>query len=126
MSGNLLVFAGSLAGVGFLVFVSWALGLGRNARISGESEARELADNAICGFAARTVTLDAAGRGALLQDNDGRILLLAPHGAQFAGRLLEPATRVSHKGGRLTIDGTTLDLGDAAGAWAARLKALDS
>jgi len=133
MSGQLLVFAGSLAGILFLVLLSYALGLGRDARIADAREARELADNAICGFEARDIAIDAAGRGALLQDGAGRILLLAPHGVNFAARLLERATRTTREGGRLIIfsaDPTfpvaSLELGAVAGTWERRLKALDS
>lgn len=125
MSGQLVVFAGSLAGVAVLILIAWALGLGRGARIADEGEARELADNAIVGFEPVEIAIDAQGRGALLADAEGRIMLLAPHGANFAARLLE-AVPVSRKGGHFTIDGITLDLGDAAGAWEKRLARLDS
>jgi hypothetical protein len=126
MTGQLLVFVGSLAGVGLLILISRALGLGSDARIADEDEARDLADNAICGFDARSVTLDERGQGALLEDAEGRIMLLAPHGAHFAARLLDSTSRATRKGARLTIDGTALELGDAAGTWEKRLARLDS
>lgn len=126
MGGQLLVFAGSLAGIALLVLAAKALGLGRGAQIADEAEARELADNAICGFDAATVILDTNGQGALLDDAQGRIILLKPHGAQFAAQLLEHALAVTRDGSRLTIAGTTLELGDAARAWEERLKRLDS
>ncbi len=124
MNGQLLTFAGSLAAVVILVLASWALGLGRGARIVDESEAQELADNAICGFEVEEVALDAGGHGALLLDGKGRIMLLAPHGAQFAARLLDGAARTARDGARLTVDSVTLDLGAAAGAWETRLRRL--
>ena len=133
MTGDLLVFAGSLAGVLLLVLISRLLGLGRDARIADEAEARELADNAITGFEATDVVLDHAGRGALLRDSDGHIVLLAQHGVNFAARLLGAATRVTRDGERLIITSSdttfrvaTLDLGKAAETWAARIDALDS
>jgi hypothetical protein len=125
MSTSLLVFAGSLAGIVFLVVVSFALGLGRGVRIADEAEARELADNAVCGFDAVEVALDSAGRGALLRNGEGHILLLKPHGAQFAALALDTAAPVSRDGAQLTVAGVALDLPDA-GAWETRLKALDS
>ena len=125
MSGQLVVFAGSLAGVAVLILFAWLLGLGRGARIADENEARELADNALVGFEAVEIALDAQGCGALLADADGRIMLLTPHGANFTARLIE-AARTSREGGRLTIDGIPLDLGDSAGAWENRLMRLNS
>ena len=126
MTGQLLVFAGSLAGVGVLILISRALGLGRDARITDEDEARELADNAICGFDVRAIALDTRGHGALLTDAEGRIVLLAPHGAHFAARLLDRSTRATREDSRLTVEGTTLELGDDAGAWEKRLASLNS
>ena len=126
MTGQLLVFAGSLAGVGLLILISRALDLGRNARITDEKEARELADNAVCGFEARAITLDARGRGALLADAQGRIMLLAPHGAHFAARLLDRSTRTAREDSHLTVEGATLELGDDAGAWEKRIASLNS
>jgi hypothetical protein len=126
MSGQLAVFAGSLAGIALLVLISLALGLGRGARIADEAEAHELADNAICGFEASEVTLDAAGRGALLRNAAGSVLLLKPHGALFAAQLLDGSAHATREGTSLTVAGATLDLGDAAGAWEKHFERLDS
>ena len=121
MSGDLLVFAGSLAGVAVLVLASRLLGLGSDAKIADESEARELAENAVPGFDPHEVALDATGRAALVRDRPGRIVLLAPHGARFVGRLLAGPPDAARRGGRLTVNGVTLELGSEAAAWAARL-----
>ncbi len=130
MSGQLLVFAGSLVGVAFLVLVSWWLGLGRGARIAGEAEARELADNALCGFSAEHVTLAIDGRGALLADSRNRIMVLVPHGALFVARLLDETACALRAGTQLTVTGSdptfpamTLDLGHEAEAWERRINA---
>ncbi|OJW68741.1 MAG: hypothetical protein BGO57_14105 [Sphingomonadales bacterium 63-6] len=130
MNGQLLVFAGSLAGVLFLVLVAKYLGLGSDARIADEAEARELADNALCGFSASEIVLASGGKGALLRDGQGRIMLLAPHGAQFAGRLLDRDTAVSRDGTCLTLtlsDRTfppvSMDFGPEAEAWERRITA---
>lgn len=130
MNGQLLVFAGSLAGVIFLVLVAKYLALGSDARIADEAEARELADNALCGFSASETVLATGGKGALLRDGQGQIMLLAPHGARFAARLLDRDIAVSRDGTRLTLilsDRTfppvSMDFGDQAEAWERRITA---
>jgi hypothetical protein len=131
MSGELLKFLGSILAVGGLVAIAWRLRLGGSgAALADEGEARELADNAICGFAAAEVALDARGKGALLRDGDGRIVLLRPHGVHFAARLLDRASTVKRAGPILTIaTGETtfapaqIDLGDAAETWDNRIAA---
>jgi hypothetical protein len=129
MSAELLQFGGSLVAVALLVLVAWRMRLGGDPEIADEAEARELADNALCGFEAERVALDRAGRGALLRDRAGRILLLAPHG--FVGRLLDSRAEARVEGGRLVIAigerwqaPATLELADAA-AWCAAVQALD-
>lgn len=131
MTGQVIIFAGSLAGVTLLVLAVWWLGLGPAPVIPDEASARLLAEDAICGFAACDVALDAAGHGALVSNGDGRIILLAPHGAHFAARLLDPASRAKRSGNTLSITTgearfapTSLDLGPAAAAWEQRLAAL--
>ncbi len=127
----LLQFAGSLAAVALLVLAVWLLRLGGEAHIAGEAEARELADNAVCGFEAAAIALDRAGRGALLRDCDGRIVLLAPHGNRFVGRLLDGRARARLEGERLTVATgerrlapVSLEVADAA-TWCAAIEALD-
>jgi hypothetical protein len=131
MTAKLLQFAGSLAAVAMLVLVAWRLKLGGEARIADEAEARELADNALCGFAPEAIALDRAGRGALLRDVAGRIMLLAPHGNRFVGRLLDGRARSHAEGERLTVTvgearlaPTTLEVADAA-AWSRAIEALE-
>jgi hypothetical protein len=134
MSGELVKFLGSLLAVATLIAIAWRLKLGTDGpRIAGTAEACELADDAVCGFVAKEVALDAGGRGALISDCEGRILLLAPHGVHFAARLLNVDSRADCLGGSLSI--TTgernfppilLELGDVAEAWARRIDALDS
>lgn len=133
MEGELLKFGGSLAAISLLVLIAWWLGLGGRARIADEAEARALADDAVCGFEAVEIALDADGRGALLCDAQGRIMLLAPHGVKFAARLLDSGVTVERDGNRLVIAAAgqgfpkvSLELGEAAGAWDKRLAALSS
>jgi hypothetical protein len=130
MAAKLLQFAGSLAAVLALVVVAWRLRSGE-ATIADEAEARELADNALCGFDAESVALDRAGRGALLRDRAGRIMLLAPHGNRFIGRVLDGHARAHLEDDRLTVTvgearltPATLELPDAP-AWCRAIGALD-
>jgi hypothetical protein len=132
MSGELLKFLGSLLAVGAIVAIAWRLRLGGGgATLTSEAEVGELADNAICGFAAAEVVLDAQGKGALLRDEEGRILMLRPHGAHFAARLLDRESTVNRAGpiltiatGEATFAPARLNLGDTAEAWDERIAAL--
>jgi hypothetical protein len=126
-----LQFAGSLAAVAFLVLLAWRLRLGGEPEIAGETEARELADNALCGFQATEIALDRAGRGALLRDAAGRIVLLAPHGNRFVGRLLDARASARLRDDRLEVTtgerrfaAAVLDIANAA-AWCRAIDALD-
>jgi len=131
MTADLLKFGGSLAAITVLVLIAWRMRLGGTARLADEAEARELADNAICGFEAVEIGLDSERKGALLADAEGRLLLLAPHGVHFAARLLEPGSKAKSDGPLLSIMTTNstfplvqLQLGDAAQAWERRIAAL--
>lgn len=133
MTALALQFGLSLVGIVVLWLIARALGLGGDPRIRGEARARDLAEAAICGFAAQDVTVDRAGIGALLRDADGRILLLRRHGSRFVSRLIESHADIRLDQNFLTI-GTgearfgrvTLDLGREAQVWAARLRGLDA
>lgn len=121
--------AGSLIAILVLAWIAHRLGLGGDARIRNEDEARALADEAIHGFEPTEVAIDKAGMGALCRDAAGRVLLLRRHGSHFASRLLD-----SHADTRLdrsfltlaTADrrfgSVTFDLGDKAAIWAASLR----
>jgi hypothetical protein len=130
MVSQLLQFAGSIAAVLLLVVVAWRLRLGGEARIADEAEARVLADDTLCGFEAESVALDRAGRGALLRDAAGRIMLLSVHGNRFVGRVLDARSRTRLEGDRLTITvgearlaSAMLELADAP-AWCRAIDAL--
>lgn len=107
--------------------------LGGDRRIRSEAEARELADEIMTGFDPVEIAIDRAGYGALLRDQDGRIMVLRRHGAHFAGRLLDrrPSARLDQN--LLTIEAedrpfgaVTLDLGRQAQVWAASLRRLEA
>lgn len=121
----------SLLAILAIYAVARALGLGSDVRIRDEAHARELAEEAICGFRPVEVALDRARIGALLRDGSGRVLLIRRHGAHFAARLL-----TTHAGVQLdrhflilsTDDPRfgmiTLDLGPQAQVWASSLRRL--
>ncbi|MHA6332540.1 hypothetical protein ACXYL9_02560 [Qipengyuania sp. CAU 1752] len=116
-----LQLVGSLVAIVALAGLARWLGLGREPRLADEDAARRAADEAFDGFEPLRCGLDQDGRGALLEDAEGRILLLKPHGNFFAGRLLGPVARANRADNTLTIDGgerrfgkVTLALEDAA------------
>jgi hypothetical protein len=129
--GEAIQFGGSLLAILALAWTAHKLGLGGDRRIRDESELRELAEEALCGFDPVDIALDRAGLAALARDADGRIMLLRRHGAHFASRMLD-----GHANARLDrhflVVGTndrrfgevTLDLGEQASAWAASLRRL--
>ena len=115
-------FAGSLAAVAILVFLAWKWGFAGHPELLDESEARALADEVPGGFVAKAITLDASRHAALLRDEAGRVVLLAPAGAHFIARLLGPGIEVARDGGELTLRGRDLsirlELGPHADDWA--------
>lgn len=122
------------ASVVLILGVTWLsrkLALGADVRLRDEAEARALAEAAVCGFRPSELALDRAGIAALIRDNDGRVMLLRRHGAQFAARVLDGHAFTRLDRNFLTI-GTgeryyapvTLDLGDQAQVWAASLRRL--
>jgi hypothetical protein len=120
---------GSIVAIIALARLAKYMGLGGDVRIRSEARARELAEQAVCGYEPVDIILDRAGIGALMRDSQGRHLLLRRHGAQFVGRILDrhSESRLDHH--FLTI-GTdeksfgkvTLNLGPEAQQWAAGLR----
>jgi hypothetical protein len=115
-----------------ILLLAWSakrMGLGGDVRIRDEAHARELAEEAICGFEPVDIILDKARIAALMKDAGGRHLLIRRHGAQFAARLLDRHSDSRLDQNFLTI-GTgekafgkiTLNLGAEAQYWAAGLR----
>jgi hypothetical protein len=131
MTGKLIQMGASLLAILALGWIALKLGLGGDARIRDEAHLRELVEEALCGFEPVEVAIDRAGFAALARDAEERIMLLRRHGAHFASRLLDGHTHVRLDRNFLIV-GTSdrrfgevaLDLGDAAGAWAASLRRL--
>lgn len=123
---------GSLLAILALGWLALKLGLGGDPRIRSEEEARKLADEAVSGFEPVDIALDRAGYGALLRDDEGRVLMLRRHGSRFAGRLIERRPQARLDQNLLIIEpedrqfGTViLDLGKNAQIWAASLRRLE-
>lgn len=131
MSLALLKLAGSIVAILFLAWLARRLGLGGDVRIRSEAQARDIAEQIVCGFEPVDIAIDKAGIGALMRDAQGRHLLVRRHGAQFAGRLLDrhSDSRLDHN--FLTVGTSekafgkvTLDLGPQAQYWASGLRHL--
>lgn len=99
-----IVFLGSLGAILALTGVSRWLGLGRGARLASEADARMAANEAMDGFEPAKIAIDQHGEGALMEDRNGRLLLLKPHGNFFAARPGSPAWAVEQDDRRLIID----------------------
>jgi len=131
MTGQIVQFGGSLAAILMLAWIALKLGLGGDRRIADEDDLRALAEEALYGFDPVDIAIGRTGLNALARDADGRVMVLRRHGAHFAGRILDGASRVHREGTTLAVDTgdrrfglVTIDLGDDAAAWAARLEAL--
>jgi hypothetical protein len=126
---ELAKLGGSIVAVLFIAWLCRRMGLGGDVRIRSEERARELAEQAVCGYEPVEIILDRAGIGALMKDAHGRHLLLRRHGAQFVGRILDRHSESRLDQNFLTI-GTaeksfgkvTLNLGPEAQQWAAGLR----
>lgn len=129
---QIIQLGGSLLAILALSWLASRLGLGGDRRIRSEQEARDLADEAICGFDPVDIAIDRAGYGALLRDSEGHIVMLRRHGSHFAARLIRKRPQARLDQNLLVIEpedhqfGTvTLDLGKAAQVWAASLRRLE-
>jgi hypothetical protein len=109
----LLQFVGSLLAILALAGLAYWLKLGPTPRLADEEAARIAADEAVSGYEPVAIGLDRHGKGALMRDAAGRVLLLRPHGGHFAGRILTPAARVHDNGSALVIDTAEKHYGEA-------------
>ena len=131
--GFALQLAGSLIAILMLAWIAHRLGLGGDARIRSEDDARALADEALHGFEPTEIAIDKAGMGALCRDAEGRVLLLRRHGSHWASRLLDSHAHARLDQSFLTLatadrrfGSVTFDLGDKAAIWAASLRRIAS
>lgn len=129
---ELLQFAGSLFAILVLAWLVKRFGLGQAPLLQSDTEAALVAAQVSDGFSAKAVARDASGRGALLRDGHGRIMLLKAHGVHFAGRILSSSASAQLDGSTLLVRSgerrfgdVTLTIGDAS-SWADAINALDS
>ena len=128
---EILQFLGSLVAILALAAIARSMKLGPERTLKSREEALEAAEEAVSGFSAVALALDADGRGALLRDAQGRVLLLRPHGTHFAGRVLTAAARARLEGDALVIDtaekryGTARLRVDDADAWMQAIEAIE-
>ncbi|UVI40120.1 hypothetical protein [Qipengyuania spongiae] len=85
---TLLQFLGSLAAILVLAGMAWKLGLGPGTTIASEDEARVAAEEAFGGYEPRETAIARDGRGVIMRDAAGAIMVLKPHGTHLAGRIL--------------------------------------
>ena len=132
MSEQLLTLAASLIAVLGLAGLALWLGLGRDPILASEAEAQCWANEVNDGFVAQQVALDRQGKGALLRNDAGDIMVLKPHGGHFAGRILAASASVRIAQGVLIVDcgearfgQVQLNVSDSE-VWANRINALGS
>lgn len=100
---ELLQFLGSLVAILALAGLVWWMGLGGQPRLNGEADTRAAANEAVDGYTPAESTIDVHGLGAIMQDGNGRILVLKPHGNKFAGRVLTHGAAAEATDGTLMI-----------------------
>ncbi|WP_390551647.1 hypothetical protein [Qipengyuania sp. MTN3-11] len=126
----LLQFLGSLAAILVLAAIARRLKLGPDRLLQDENAARDAAREVADGFDPVAVTLDRHGRGAVLHDAGGNIMLLRLHGTHVVGRVLTSRARARIDGDRLIVDTGERRFGcatfeiDNASAWAGRIDEL--
>lgn len=131
MTAEILKLAGSIAAILFIAWLARFLRLGGDVRIRTEEQAREIANETLCGFDPVEIAIDRAGIGALMRDASGQHLLVRRHGVQWAGRLLDRHSEsrldknfLTIGTGEKTFGAVTLNLGEQASHWAAGLRHL--
>lgn len=132
MTAELLKLAGSVAAILFIAWLARFWRLGGDVRIQSERQARDIAEELMCGFNPVDIAIDKAGIAALMRDDEGRHLLIRRHGVQWAGRLLDrhSESRLDHNfltigTGERNFGTITLNLGEQAQKWAAGLRRLN-
>ena len=129
---ELIQLGASLAAVFFVAWLVGKIGLGADPRITDAAHAIRLAEEAEAGFKGVEVARDRAGFAAIVQNAEGRMMLVRAHGNHFAARPVD-----AHTEGRLdkdfltlttperTFGAVTLQLGKDAGMWASRMRDLN-
>lgn len=95
---QLLQFAGSLIAILILAWLVKKLGMGKSPTLESDEQAIAAANEVSDGFDPLDIGRDKFGRGAVLMDIDGRIMVLRQHGVHFAGRILTEGAAASLEG----------------------------
>ncbi len=126
---ELIQLGASLAAVFFVAWLVGRIGLGADPRIEDAAHAIRLAEESEAGFGGVEVARDRAGFAAIVQNAEGRMMLVRAHGNFFAARPVDAGVI-----GRLdkdfltltmpekTFGAVTLQLGKDAGMWASRMR----
>lgn len=126
---ELIQLGASLVAVLFIAWLVGKIGLGGDPRIADADHAIRLAEEAEAGFRGVEVARDRAGFAAIVQNAEGRMMLVRAHGNFFAARPVDASVI-----GRLdkdfltlttperTFGAVTLQLGRDAGMWASRMR----
>lgn len=99
-----LQFAGSLIAILVLAWLVRRMGLGAKPKLVSDLDAIAAAAEVREGFTAIEVARDKEGRGALLRDAEGSIMLLKSHGVHVAGRILGPTAIACREGESLAVN----------------------
>lgn len=132
LSPELVQFFGSLGAILAVAGLAWWLKLGGTPQLSNEREAQAAASEASDGFESVETAVDANGKGAILRDRSGRLLLLKQHGNKFAGRLLTHSATGRIDRGKLVVDSGERRFGivilaiDHAQPWVDRINGVKS
>ena len=128
---DLIQLGVSLAAVLFVAWLVGRMGLGADPRIEDAAHAIRLAEEAEAGFGGVEVARDRAGFAAIVQNAEGRMMLVRAHGNHFAARPVDEQMIARLDKDFLTLSpsertfgAVTLNLGKDAGVWAARMRSL--
>lgn len=128
---DLIQLGVSLAAVLFVAWLVGRMGLGADPRIEDAAHAIRLAEEAEAGFGGVEVARDRAGFAAIVQNAEGRMMLVRAHGNHFAARPVDEQMIARLDKDFLTLapsertfGAVTLNLGKDAGVWAARMRSL--
>ncbi len=132
LPAELLQFLGSLVAIFALAGLAFWLKLGGSPELANDADARAAANEAVDGYVPSKTAIDAKGRGAIMSDSSGLLLILKPHGNKFAGRILTGHASASTIDGVLVVDSGERRYGsvelelEEAGTWASAINRLHS
>ena len=98
----LIQLGASLVAVLFIAWLVGKIGLGSDPRIADAAHAIRLAEEAEAGFGGVDVARDRAGFAAIVQNAEGRMMLVRAHGNFFAARPVDASVEGRHDKDSLT------------------------